>query len=215
MNFGNLNLQLFHFNPFMVNTMVFYDETKEAVIIDPGNSSEKENENLREFIENHDLKVKYILNTHPHIDHVLGNAFCKECFAAPLAMHKAALPLYREVAGQGEIFGFNQKVFPAPDLHLSEAKKLVFGNQTWKVLYTPGHADGSVTFYDAQHKFAVVGDLIFNGSIGRTDLPTGNFNLLIDSVKDKIFPLEDETVLIPGHDVITSVEKERKFNPFF
>lgn len=215
MEFGDLKLQLFHFNPFMVNTMLFYDETKEAVIIDPGNYSPKEDAILEEYVENHNLKVKMILNTHPHIDHVLGNDFCKKTFSAPLAMHSLAVDSYQMVVDQSDMFGFSRKDFPTPDLFLTEDKKVEFGSQSWSVLYVPGHAEGSVAFYDKEHKFAVVGDLIFNGSIGRTDLPTGDFALLIDSVKTKIFTLENDVVLIPGHDVVTSVEKERKFNPFF
>lgn len=215
MEFGDLKLQLFHFNPFMVNTILFYDETKEAVIIDPGNCSPKEDAILEEYVENNNLKVKMILNTHPHIDHVLGNSFCRKTFSVPLAMHPLAMEAYNVVGIQGEMFGIPQKDFPAPDLFLTEDTKIEFGNQSWSVLYVPGHAEGSVAFYDKEHKFAVVGDLIFNGSIGRTDLPTGDFNLLINSVKTQIFTLEDDVVLIPGHDVVTSVEKERKFNPFF
>lgn len=213
--FGNLQMKVFCFNPFLVNTLVFYDETKEAVIVDPGNHVKKENEALREFIEKNELTVKYILITHAHIDHVLGCAYCKETFSAPIVMHTVASELYKDVHESAELFSFYINDFPAPSKLLEEKDKIKFGNQTWEVIYTPGHMDGSISFYDSKNRFVVTGDIIFSQSIGRTDLPTGSFSLLIETVKAKLFTLDEDVVVISGHGEMTTIGQQKRENPFF
>lgn len=210
----NLTLKIFHFNPIQVNTLIAYDETGEAVIVDPGNYTERESQTLTEFIDNHNLKVKFIINTHPHIDHILGNAYCVNLFKVPLIMHHKGMEIYNQAPEYGENYGFDLDFVPKPDIFVEENETITFGNQSWQVLYTPGHADGSISLYDAQNGFIIVGDVIFLESIGRTDLPTGNFHLLIENIQNKIMSLNDNTIIIPGHGFQTTVEHEKQCNPF-
>jgi len=210
----DLNIRIFHFNFVQVNTLVCYDDTKEGVIVDPGMSSEMEQKMLLDFIKKEEITVKYIINTHPHIDHIVGNEFCVMNFNAPLVAHKAGLPIYKNAPEFGITFGFPEYNYPQPDIFIEEGSFLTFGNQNWKTIYTPGHADGSVCLFDEKNKFVIVGDLIFAGSIGRTDLPTGNFHLLIQSITEKIVPLGDDVTIIPGHAETTTIGNEKTNNPY-
>ncbi|MCL2434941.1 MAG: MBL fold metallo-hydrolase [Lentimicrobiaceae bacterium] len=211
---NDLNIRIFHFNMIQVNTLVCYDETRSGVIVDPGMSSAEEQQMLLNFITKENIDVKFVINTHPHIDHVLGNDFCVKEFNAPLVMHEAGLPIYKNAASHAISFGFPVFHYPKPDLFLSDGEALHFGNQIWKVLYTPGHVDGSICLYDEKNKLVIVGDVLFAGSIGRTDLPTGNFHQLIQSIKEKLLTLEDETLVIPGHAETTTMGKEKMYNPY-
>jgi glyoxylase-like metal-dependent hydrolase (beta-lactamase superfamily II) len=200
---NDLTIKVFHFNMVQVNTLVCYDETKEGVIVDPGMSSVKEN-----------IRVKYIINTHPHVDHIVGNEFCMKNFNAPLVAHEAGLPFYKEAPKYGTSFGFPNYEYPMPNVFVNDNENLTFGNQTWKMIYTPGHADGSICLFDEKNKILVVGDVLFAGSIGRTDLPTGNFHQLIQNIKDKLLPLGDEVIVIPGHAETTTIGNEKMYNPY-
>ncbi|MEG1555249.1 MAG: MBL fold metallo-hydrolase [Bacteroidales bacterium] len=213
-NKNDMTIKTFHFNFLQVNTYVVYDETKEAVIIDPGNQMEKENDSLVAFIAKEGLKVKYILNTHPHIDHILGNSFCVKTFGAPLWIHEAGIPIYNNASAYGVAFGFDAAEYPVADRYLKEGDEIVFGHQKWEVIYTPGHADGSVCFLDRQNNLIFVGDVLFEGSIGRADLPTGNAEVLIKNIKEKLMTLEEETVVYCGHGDCTTIGKEKKQNPY-
>jgi len=211
---NDLNVKIFHFNLFQVNTMVCYDDTKEGVIIDPGMCSDTEQKMLLDFIEREKISVKFILNTHPHIDHVVGNDFCIKKLHAQLGAHKAGLPIYEEAPEHGANFGFPKYEYPKHHFFIEDDENLTFGNQTWKTIYTPGHADGSICFFDEKNKLVIVGDLLFSGSIGRTDLPTGNFQQLIKSITEKLFPLGDEVIVIPGHAETTTIGNEKMYNPY-
>ena len=198
-----------------VNTLVCYDETKNGVIVDPGMSSKREEDMLVDFISKEEILVKYIINTHPHIDHVAGNSFCKTIFDAPLVAHHAGMEIYKMATNHAKLYGFQSTNFPDPDLFVNDNDEICFGSHIWQVIYTPGHADGSICLYDKNNKFVIVGDLLFSGSIGRTDLPTGNFKLLLQSIKGKILPLGDEVLVIPGHAETTTIVNERDNNPYF
>ena len=211
---GNLQIKTFRFNPIRVNTYVFYDDSKEAVIVDPGNVNHKESEKLLKFIEEEGLQVKYILNTHPHIDHVAGNSFCKKNFDCQLVAHEEGMPIYSQSKEYGANFGFTETEYPLPDYFVKDNDEIAFGHQRWKVIYTPGHADGSICFYDHEHKLVIVGDVLFEGGIGRTDLPTGDYNLLINNIRQKLLTLEDDVVVYCGHDVTTTIGEEKKNNPY-
>lgn len=210
----DLKMRIFHCNFLQVNTFICYDETKEAVIIDPGMVTKEEEELIENFINQENLAVKYVLNTHPHIDHIPGNAFCVNKLGAKLCAHKAGMPIYLQAPQFGQGFNFPNVDYPKPDIFIAENDEINFGNQCWKVLYTPGHADGSVCFYDEKHNFVIVGDVIFEGCIGRTDLPTGDFNLLIKNINEKILTLGDDTIIYPGHADSTTVKKEKMNNPY-
>lgn len=209
-----MTIRIFHFNPIQVNTMVLHDKTGEAVIVDPGNCQSYEDSQLQEYISEHKLTVKYIINTHPHIDHIAGNRWCVEEFKAPLYCHEAGMPIYNKAYAYGAAFGISADKMPQPDMFLKEHNEIHFGNQVLEVLYTPGHCDGSISLYNAQDKFVICGDLIFEGSIGRSDLPTGNPSLLIQMIQEKILVLDDDTVIYPGHGPATTVGQEKQYNPY-
>jgi glyoxylase-like metal-dependent hydrolase (beta-lactamase superfamily II) len=212
---NDLNVRIFHFNMIQVNTLVCYDETKNGVIVDPGMSSKEEQQMLLDFITKENILVNYVLNTHPHIDHVSGNQFCVTAFNAPLVASEAGLSIYKIAPKHATLYGFQTTNYPDPDIFVQDEEEVRFGNQVWKTLYTPGHADGSICFYDEKNRFVVVGDVLFAGSIGRTDLPTGNFNLLLQSINDKLFTLDDEVLVIPGHAETTTIGNEKLNNPYF
>jgi len=211
---NDLNIRIFHFNMIQVNTLVCYDETKNGVIVDPGMSSKEEQERLLDFITKEDLTIKYIINTHPHIDHISGNEFCVSQFNAPLVAHESGFPIYKEANEHGRAFGFPYSDYPVPDIYINDSDTLHFGNQIWQILYTPGHCDGSICLYDDKNKFVIVGDVLFAGSIGRTDLPTGNFHLLMQNIKEKLLILGDDVLVIPGHAETTTIGNEKDNNPY-
>ena len=211
---NDLTIRIFHFNMVQVNTIVCYNETKNGVIVDPGMTSSEEQQRLLDFVTKENIDIKYILNTHPHIDHVAGNDFCVKTFQAPLVAHEAGLPIYKNAVAHGDSFGFPKYDYPLPDIFIKAGEELRFGNQVWKALYTPGHADGSVCFYDEKNKFVIVGDVLFAGSIGRTDLPTGNFYQLLQSIKEKLLTLGDDVLVIPGHAETTTIGNEKMNNPY-
>ncbi|MBO7628494.1 MAG: MBL fold metallo-hydrolase [Bacteroidales bacterium] len=211
-----LKIKVFNFNMIQVNTLVLYDDTKEAVIVDPGMGSFIERQELTDFVEENALEVKYILCTHPHIDHVLGNGFCVSTFKAPLLMHEAGLGIYNHSIAYGAAFGLDcdKANFPDPDQYMKEGDVIRFGHQELQVLDTPGHADGSVCLYVPAARCVIVGDILFAGSIGRTDLPTGNHKMLIENLKTKILTLPDDTMVYTGHGPITTIGEEKRNNPF-
>lgn len=211
---GDLSIRIFHFNFIQVNTYVLYDETKEAVIIDPGNLSGEENRILSDFIKNEGLSVKYLINTHPHIDHIFGNEYGKKTFNASLLMHKAGIPIYEKADEYCSSYPFQRPVFPAPDQYIEAGDKITFGNQELRVLYTPGHCDGSVSLWDPRHDLVFTGDVLFEESIGRTDLPTGDLDLLIKGIRENLFTLADHTIVYPGHGDSTTIGKEKTDNPY-
>lgn len=212
----NLKIKVLNFNMIQVNTLVLYDETKEAVIVDPGMGSSVEQEELTSFVRDNLLKIKYIINTHPHIDHVLGNGYCVSTFNAPLLMHEAGLRIYTRSMAYGAAFGLSceKSDFPDPDQYIKEGDVIRFGHQELQVLYTPGHADGSVCLYVPASNCIIVGDVLFADSIGRSDLPTGNHALLIESIRTKLLTLPESTVVYPGHGPTTTIGSEKRDNPF-
>lgn len=212
--FQNMTIRIFHFNPIQVNTLVLHDETGEAIIIDPGNCQSFEDEQLKEYVETHQLTVKAIVNTHPHIDHIAGNHWCADHFNVPVWCHEGGMRIYNKAYAYAIAFGLSVDEMPAPARFLKEGDEVRFGNQCLSVLYTPGHCDGSICLYDATNKLLICGDVLFEGSIGRSDLPTGNHELLLQMIREKIFTLPDDTVIYPGHGPNTSVANEKTHNPF-
>ncbi|MBQ5993856.1 MAG: MBL fold metallo-hydrolase [Bacteroidales bacterium] len=209
-----MEIKTFHFNPIMVNTYLLSDETGEAVIVDPGNCRSYEDEQIREYVSAKNLRVKYIINTHPHIDHIAGNPWCMAEYHPELLMHEAGMPIYNKAFAYAAAFGLETEKMPAPDRFLQEGDVVTFGNQKLKVLYTPGHCDGSICLYSADNKLIITGDLIFELSVGRSDLPTGNEALLQQSIREKILPLPDEVTILSGHGGPTTVGRERRGNPY-
>jgi hydroxyacylglutathione hydrolase len=209
-----LTLQTFVFNPFQENTFVIYDETRECVIIDPGCYETFENEELASFISDNQLEVKMLLNTHCHIDHVLGNHFVKEKYKVELLINPKEQPGLQAVKVYAPNYGLFKYQDASHDGFLEEEDTVKFGNQVWKTLFVPGHSPGHIAFYNEKEKILIGGDVLFYNSIGRTDLPGGNFQTLIDSIHKKFFTLPDETKVYPGHGPETSIGYEKRTNPF-
>ncbi len=209
-----LSIQTFTFNAFAENTYLAYDETKECVIIDPGCYSREEQYELTEFIESEKLRVKYLLNTHCHVDHVLGNYFIKDKYRVPFLMHEQDFATLKSVKLYAPMYGFPSYHEAEPDGFLKEGEEVKFGNARWKILFLPGHAPGHIGFYDDKEKIIFGGDVLFDSSIGRTDLPGGNFNTLLHSIQQKLFLLPDDVVVYPGHGPTTTIGKEKISNPY-
>lgn len=209
-----LQLQRFVFNPLQENTYVLYDSTGECVIIDPGCYEADEKEDLIDFISTNNLTVKMLLNTHGHVDHVLGNAFVKKKYNVHLYLNKKDEPVLKAVKVYAPNYGFFQYQEAEPDEFLEEGDVIKFGQQQLKILFVPGHSPGHVAFYAEDHKVIISGDVLFYNSIGRTDLPGGNFDTLIQSIHKKLFTLPDDVTVYPGHGQETTIGFEKKTNPF-
>ena len=207
-------IQIFQFNSFQVNTFVIWDDTKECVIIDAGCFSEAEYDVLTAFIAEHGLKPVRLLTTHYHIDHILGNKYLKDYYRLSVEAHQAGKPFWGDASIWAATFGVNQDDLVAPDAYLQDGDEVKFGNSSLKVLYTPGHADGSICFYNKNDRYVIAGDVLFHTSIGRTDLPTGNYDVLKQSIMEKLFTLPDDVTVYPGHGPKTTIGFEKVNNPF-
>ena len=203
----------FQFNPFQENTFVVYDQEKNCVIIDPGCYERHEEEVLFGFIEENKLKPIALLNTHAHIDHILGNAAVKSKYDIPFYLHKEDLTTLHSVKSYAHVYGFEKYIpSPDPDDYLMDNSELAFGAMKFKIYHTPGHAPGHVVFFNDENKFVINGDVLFNGSFGRIDLPGGDLETLKKSIFEVMFHLPDDTVVHCGHGPETTIGKEKKDN---
>jgi len=184
------------------------EETKEGVIIDPGGNAKR----ILAEVEKLGLKIKYIINTHGHFDHTLANKEVVKATGAPLAIHSADAPMLTQ-GGGAIFFGIIGKASPPADIMLEEGQILALGNVELEVLHTPGHSPGSICLYNKKEGVLFDGDVLFNMGIGRTDLPGGNYNLMMDSLQ-RLLTLPDETMVYPGHGPPTTIGRERRSNPF-
>ncbi len=209
-----VHIKQFTFNPFQVNTYVLYDDTGECVIIDASCYEKHEKKELAGFIKDNDLKPVLQLLTHCHIDHMLGSRFISKTYRLKPLTHKDSLPFLENSKEYGKVFGFDVEKPVLPNVFISDGDILQFGRQELKVLHTPGHAAGSLCYYHEAESFVVAGDVLFQGSIGRTDLPTGDHDLLIKSILQKLTVLPDHTRVFPGHGPATTIVEERMANPY-
>jgi len=209
-----MQIQSFTFNPFEENTYVVFDSSREAAIIDPGCFEKSEQEELDRFIKKENLTVKLLLNTHCHIDHVLGNYYVKTRYNVPFWMHADDLPVLRAVKSYAPNYGFPGYQEILPDRTLSETDTVKIGSIDLKVLFLPGHAPGHIGFYNDAERILIAGDVLFHRSIGRTDLPGGNMDTLLNSIHQKLFTLPDDVVVYPGHGPTTTIGEEKVSNPF-
>lgn len=193
---------------------MLYDETKECVIVDPGCADMSEQLELTDFIASEGLTPVKLLNTHCHVDHVLGNSFCKRTFGLKLYAHKKDEETLRAVKVYAPSYGFPAYEDTAIDEYLADETEVAFGATSLQVLFVPGHAPGHVAFYDASGGQLIGGDVLFRQSIGRTDLPGGNYSTLISSIHTRLFVLPDEVEVHPGHGDSTTIGYEKKYNPF-
>ena len=209
-----ISIKILVFNPFRENTYVVADDTRECIIIDPGCENIREKEELRADLAKNGLKPVALINTHCHIDHILGNAYIKKSFSIPLMIHKLELPLLNSSDQQRIIFGLEPDESVEPDSFVEESDLIRFGKTVFEVLHIPGHSPGSIVLVNRSERIAIVGDVLFQGSIGRTDLPGGNYNVLIKNIKEKLLVLDPDTIVYPGHGPATKISIERNSNPF-
>ena len=206
----------FTFNAFSENTYLLIDEaTRQCAIVDPGCYSLAEQQALRHYIEANDLQVALLLNTHAHVDHVLGNDFVLRTWpGTPFLLHPLDLPTLRAVEGYAGIYGFPQYQAAEPTDELAAGQPVHFGETELEVRFAPGHAPGHVVFYHAPTATVIGGDVLFQQSIGRTDLPGGDHATLLRSIATELMTLPDDTTVHPGHGPATTIGAERRSNPF-
>lgn len=209
-----ISLKKFTFNPYQENTYVLFDETGACVIIDPGMYDGAEQNQLVSFIKEKQLKPVRLLNTHCHIDHVLGNKFVYDNWLLKPEFHKGELYILQAVAGYAPQMGMRYELSPEPDAFLPETGSISFGNSTLALVFAPGHSPAHLCFYAAEENFLIGGDVLFYRSIGRTDLPGGNHQQLITSIKETVFQLPDSCEVFPGHGPSTTIGFEKMNNPF-
>ncbi len=202
------------YNAFQVNTYIVYDESGNTLVIDPACYTTREQEHLADFISKNNLKVSHMVNTHCHVDHVLGNEFIFQKYGIKPMIHRSGLVFFEHLVVHANTFGFDVENIVYPEEYLEDGDEIKLGEETINILYTPGHAEGSICLAYEKEKWIVTGDLLFFMSIGRTDLPTGSLETLLASVRNKIFIYDDTYVLYPGHGQSTTVGFERKNNPY-
>lgn len=211
-----MKLVKFGFSLFGINTYVVVDEaTKKCAVVDPGMIEPEEENALVNYIERNGLTVTHVINTHLHVDHAVGDKFVADKFKVPVLGHKSDETLGARMQQQAMIFGMREKL-DAVSLtsYLEDGDKVKVGDGELDVLHVPGHSPGSIALYDPEGKYVIVGDALFDGSIGRTDLPGGDFGTLINSIKSKLLTLPDETTVYSGHGPATTIGKEKKYNPY-
>jgi glyoxylase-like metal-dependent hydrolase (beta-lactamase superfamily II) len=209
-----LKIETFTFNPFEENTYVLSDSTGECIIIDPGCYTKEEKSELERFITAQKLKPVRILLTHAHIDHILGNNFLAGKYQIPIQMCKIEEGLLKAAPEYGKMWGIECESSPEPELFVEEGKDVCFGNTTLKTFFTPGHSPGSFSYYHKETNALFSGDVLFMQSIGRTDLPGGDFDTLIKSIKEKLFKFPDSVRVYSGHGPTTTIGFEKENNPF-
>jgi glyoxylase-like metal-dependent hydrolase (beta-lactamase superfamily II) len=209
-----MNVQRFTFSPFMTNCYVCHDGGA-AVLVDASCASAEEGQEVVAFLDEHDLSVEHLLLTHAHIDHILGCAFFEERFDQRFQMHAAARPFIERAEEQAEAFGVEVTPPSLPDTFLTPDDTIGFGDVTLEILHTPGHSPDSLTFHHAASQQALTGDVLFQGSIGRTQgLPQTSTEQLMTSIRETLLPLGDDTTIYPGHGPVTTIGAERVSNPF-
>lgn len=209
-----LQLQAFTNNPYQENTYIVYDSTGDCAIIDPGMYTASEQNAVTGFIKANKLKPVLLLNTHCHIDHVLGNLFVFEQYGLKPQFHKGELDVLTMIPSYAPQMGMRYEVSPLPDTFLPETGSIKVGSGTLELIFAPGHSPAHLCFYAPEENFLVGGDVLFRNSIGRTDLPGGNYQLLIDNIEQKLFALPDNCVVYPGHGPETTIGYEKLHNPF-
>ena len=209
-----MKIETLTFNPIQENTYVVWDETNECIIVDAGNASARENAALEHFIAEHGLKPVLAVNTHGHFDHALGVAYVCERYGVPFAISFRDRFLLEGASAGGSVFGVPVGQLPTGDIDLDGVPEVRFGNTSLQVIATPGHTPGHVVLYEPQAKALFTGDTLFRESIGRTDLPGGDYSWIMRSIIDRILPLGDDVKIYPGHGPASDLGHESLYNPF-
>lgn len=208
-------LKIFTFNPLQVNAYLIYEPSGAGILIDPSCMDLSEFEELQGFIELHQIRLAYQLNTHGHFDHVFGVARVRDAYHPKYLIHRGDKDFLHLAGVQARSYGFDYRgEVPMPDGYLNEDDVISAGSISLQVKHVPGHSQGCVAFYEGSEGWLFSGDTLFAGGIGRTDLPGGNYGQLINSIKKKLLILPDETIVFPGHGPETNIKKERLTNPF-
>lgn len=210
-----LQIQGFVFNFASENTYILYNENKNAWLIDPGNMNEQETKAIESFISENGLKIEKILLTHAHIDHVLGLQWAFDAFKVPVHMHQDDQEVLDMLQASGMRFGFSVDPVKVDIVYVKEGEELELDGEKFKIYHVPGHSPGSIVYHNEGQKFMISGDVLFEGSIGRTDLYKGNYDQLITGITNKLFTLDDETQVFSGHGNPTTIGFEKQYNPFF
>jgi hydroxyacylglutathione hydrolase len=209
-----VTVKIFVFSAVQENTYVLYNETKQAIIIDPGCYSNYEKQTLKDFISNEGLEVVHLLNTHCHLDHVFGNKYVHETFGVELHLHPLEERLLQFAPQSGEAWGMPFENYQGPLHFINEGEEIKLGKDVLEIILAPGHSPGSICFYCKEQNFIIGGDVLFKESIGRTDLPLGDHQTLLNSIAKKMFTLPYETIVYPGHGPSTTIGWEKEHNPF-
>jgi len=208
-----ISIKKFTFNPFQENTYIVFDETKECIIIDPGCYDKDEKATLLNFIDKNKLIPVQLLNTHCHIDHVLGNQMISNNYELKLAAHKYEVPVLEGSAFWGSQYGINGDISPDIEIYLNEGDCIEFGNSNLDVIFVPGHSPGHIAFVNHDEKLIINGDVLFQGSFGRYDLPGGDLTTLAKSIQKKLLILPDDYKVYAGHMGETTIGEEKYTNP--
>ena len=209
-----MTVRSFTFNPFATNCYICHS-AGEAVLVDAAGHNEREHRAVEDYLAENNLQVRHLLLTHGHIDHIFGCAYFAEKYGMDWQMHRDDLPMLERSEEQSAAFGVPLRTPPVPDGNfLTEGDTIRFGDATWEVLYTPGHSPGSVSFYDHAADVVMSGDVLFQGSVGRVDLPGGSMPVLMENIFQKLIPLGDKTRVYSGHGPETTIGRERTSNPF-
>jgi hydroxyacylglutathione hydrolase len=209
-----LQIQSFIFSPIQENTYILFNELKECIIIDPGSYFDEEKDAMKKFIEQKQLVPKVLLNTHSHLDHVFGNKFIAETYGLTLQLHEKEKQVLEFAPVSGLKYNMPFDNYTGELIFLKEGDKIILGNDELEIFETPGHSPGHIVFYCRKQNFVISGDVLFQRSVGRTDLPGGSHQTLLDSIEKKLLVLPDETKVYSGHGPVTTIGEERKYNPF-
>jgi hydroxyacylglutathione hydrolase len=202
------------FNPFQENTYIISNEQHQCWIVDPGMSNTPEQQEMLSIINEKKLIPKAIINTHAHIDHILGVDFLADEFKVPFFLHEKELPILQNAPNTAKMFGFHYEGVQTPVQFYSEKAPLMLGKDSIEIRFVPGHSPGSIALYSKNDNWVISGDALFSGSIGRTDLLMGDYDQLIRSIKEQLLTLPDDTIVYSGHGAPTKISIERNNNPF-
>ena len=209
-----LKIKSFVFSPIQENTYLLYNEFNECLIIDPGCYFPEEKDELKAFITQSGLTARMLLNTHCHLDHVFGNKFIAESYELTLQLHEKEKHMLELAPTSGLMYDMPFDNYVGEYIYVKEGDIVKLGDDELKVIEAPGHSPGHICFYCAKQNFIISGDVLFNRSIGRTDLPGGNLETLLKNIREKLFVLPDETIVYSGHGAVTTIGEEKKYNPF-
>lgn len=209
-----LKLKTFVYNGFSENTYLIINEKKECWVVDPGMYDEQETQQFTNYIETEKLSLKGIINTHAHIDHIFGIPYLMDKYGLSFGIHQKDMQVLSGAKGAAMMFGFRMDQAPTPTHFIKEGETLMLGDDALEVRFTPGHSPGSIVFYHKTGNWVIGGDVLFSGGIGRTDLPGGHHQTLLDSINSQLFTLPNEVTVHPGHGPTTTIGEEKESNPF-